>query len=113
MLAGIEHGRETHNTRVDFANVTNTLNIFNPVYSFNLDPFSTTFDGTLMSNILSVYVSDLIELRENLKLTFGARFGIFDQHFDDRLIGTETKQIDPFFNLMVGLVYQPVKLASL
>lgn len=113
MLAGVELGRETHRTRVDFANVANTMNIFNPVYAFNVGAFSTTFDGTLTNNILGAYVSDLIELRENLKLTFGARFDIFDQRFDDRLAGTETKQTDTFFNPMVGLVYQPVKPVSL
>lgn len=113
MLAGVELGRETHNTRVDFANVTNTQNIFNPVYSFNVDPYSTTFDGTLTNNIIGLYASDMIALRTDLKLTFGARFDIFDQRFDDRLTGTESKQTDTFFNPMVGLVYQPVKPVSL
>ncbi|ALA57335.1 TonB-dependent siderophore receptor [Nitrospira moscoviensis] len=113
LLTGIELGRETHNTRVDFANVTTTQNIFNPVYSFNVDPFNTFFDGTLTNNIIGIYASDMIELRKDLKLTFGARFDIFDQRFDDRLAATETKQTDTFFNPMVGLVYQPIKPVSL
>jgi iron complex outermembrane receptor protein len=113
ILAGVELGRETHETRVDFASVNNTMNILNPVYSFDVGPFSTTFDGTLTNNIIGAYVSDLIELRENLKLTFGGRFDIFDQHFDDRLNSSRTKQTDTFFNPMVGLVYQPVKPVSL
>ena len=83
LLAGVELGWEYSKQQVlsdsfDFANL-NTINIYNPSYSFHNNRLDSQFNGTTKNQIVGVYAGDQINLLENLKMNVGGRFDYFHQ----------------------------------
>ncbi len=122
LLAGVELGWEYSKQQVlsdsfDFANL-NTINIYNPSYSFHNNRLDSQFNGTTKNQIVGVYAGDQINLLENLKMNVGGRFDYFHQKQElnpnsfDSTSSTDG-QTKNAFSPSIGIVYQPIKPISL
>lgn len=122
LLAGVELGWEYSKQNVlsdsaDFANL-NTIDIYNPSYSFRSNQLVSQFNGSTRNQIVGVYAGDQIDLLENLHMHVGGRYDYFYQkQSQDPSLFNETggtdKQTDNHFSPSVGLNYQPIKQVAI
>ncbi len=122
LMMGVELGRENSSQQqyADTAGLAplNTINIYDPVYSFVSNPLDLQSDTSTTNNIMGIYAGDQIDLLDNLHLHAGGRFDIFEQKQINRPSvfspdGGTDKQSDNAFSPSVGLTYQPIKAVAL
>ncbi|TVP59975.1 MAG: TonB-dependent siderophore receptor [Nodularia sp. (in: Bacteria)] len=89
------------------------IDIFNPVYSSPISPFSRNFRVEYDSRIVGVYIQDQMTLLDNLKFLLGGRFDFAHQNQRDILSNTETENNYQEFSPRLGIVYQPIQPISL
>lgn len=122
LLMGVELGREAQKQQQfsDTAGAAplNTINIFNPSYTFVNNPLDLQSDTSTTNNIMGVYAGDQIDLLDNLHVHAGGRFDIFEQKQINRPslfnpTGGTDKQSENAFSPSVGINYQPIKPIAL
>jgi len=89
------------------------IDIFNPVYSSPISPFSRDFGVESDSRIVGIYIQDQMTLLDNLKFLLGGRFDFAHQSQRDILSNTETENNYQEFSPRLGIVYQPIQPISL
>ena len=90
-----------------------SLDLFNPVYRQPREPVILTYDGSILTDTLGIYLQNQVALTKNLRLVLGTQFDVFEQTDRDFLADTRTNQSGNAFNPFVGIVYQPVEPISL
>jgi iron complex outermembrane recepter protein len=65
--------------------ILNAVNIFNPVYGNAPAANQNVFNDTEKQKGYGIYVTDQLDLTQDLKLRLGARYDKFKQHIDNRL----------------------------
>ncbi|MDF0643713.1 MAG: TonB-dependent receptor [Nitrospira sp.] len=122
LMMGVELGRENASQQQysDTAGAAplNTINIYDPVYSFVSNPLDLQSDTSTTNNIMGIYAGDQIDLLDNLHLHAGGRFDIFEQKQINRPSvfspdGGSDTQSDNAFSPSIGLTYQPTKAIAL
>ncbi len=112
-LVGLELSRYINSYDVEGATLA-PIDIFHPKYGARPGNFTPLLTGEYGSDILGIYLQDLVEILPNLKLLAGGRFDFNDSSSKDRPNGTLVYQeSDNKFSPRVGLVYQPIKSTSL
>jgi len=122
LLAGVELGWEYSKQNVmsdsaDFANL-NTIDIYNPLYSFRSNQLVSQFNGSTRNTIVGVYAGDQIDLLENVHMHIGGRYDYFfqNQSQDPSLFnpaGGNDRQTENHFSPSAGLNYQPIKQVAI
>lgn len=91
----------------------NAVNIFAPVYGNLATPNSFVFDDTEEQTAYGIYLTDQVDLTEQLKLRLGGRYDWFKQSINNRLTTLQPpKQDVTAFSPQVGLIYEPFQVLS-
>ena len=87
--------------------ILNAVNIFNPVYGNLPAPNANVFNDTEKDKAYGVYLTDQMDLTEQLKLRLGARYDWYKQSIDNRLATLQPpNQNVTAFSPQVGLTYK-------
>lgn len=100
------------------AGLTPDIDIFDPEYEQTPRPDFEDLTDVVRNNLgrtdsLGIYVQDLVELTDDLKLLLGGRADFVEQENRDRLSNTTSGQDLDAFSPTVGLLYQPTESLSL
>lgn len=91
----------------------NAVNIFAPVYGNLPTPNSFIFDDTEEQTAYGIYLTDQMDLTDQLKLRLGGRYDWFKQSIDNRLAVLQPpKQDVTAFSPQVGLIYEPSEVLT-
>ncbi len=93
-----------------------TIDIFNPVYTFATPALRLRGDTTRVNKSFGFFLQDQAALRDNLKITAGVRFDYYTARTRDFLrpaASQITRIVNRKFTPRVGVVYQPVEAVSL
>jgi iron complex outermembrane receptor protein len=120
LLFGVDYDRATsvgQQTRLPDEPVF-PIDIFtleaDPISRPNLDDLTLVVrDENNKVDLVGIYLQDQITFADNLKMTLGGRFDIFDQKTLDFTTETSFSQSENRFSPRIGLVYQPIKPISL
>ena len=117
VLFGVEYRRDAETPEFQVGGPPYpSINIFNPVYAgvrYDIEP---NFFRDNVTNTISVYVQDQIEIVPELKLLAGIRYDFVDQFRGVQRQGrprAEFNTTDEAFTPRLGVVYQPVEPLSL
>ena len=106
-LGGRAPSEATPEERADFL----LLDIDNPVFGLNIDPFPGPIMGnnTNRNEVLKgagIYIQDQIDITDKLQIRVGGRYSDFEQDITNLLAGTATRSTsDTRFSPQVGAVY--------
>ena len=112
VLFGLELSRYIYGYDVQGATLA-PIDIFRPKYGARPGTFTPILKGEYGSDILGIYLQDLVEILPNLKLLAGGRFDLNDSYSKDRVNAFTNRLSDNQFSPRVGVVYQPIKSTSL
>ncbi|MCJ2182953.1 TonB-dependent siderophore receptor [Novosphingobium sp. 1949] len=90
----------------------NAINVYDPVYG-NLPTLSALIDSDETDESSGVYVQDMIDITDWLKLRGGGRYDIFKQHVVNNLTGVISQQYKTAFSPQVGLSVLPTSALTL
>jgi iron complex outermembrane receptor protein len=114
LLFGVEYSHLDYPGKA-FSSPIAPINIFNPVYGARpTGELSLDYFVTYGSDVLGIYVQDIIELLPNLKIAAGVRFANVEGFYDDLDTNTNINKIsDSKFSPRLGIVYQPSDTTTL
>ncbi len=120
LIFGVDLSRQTSGgtQRRLPAGLTPDIDIFDPEYEQTPRPDFEDLTDIVRNNLdrtdsLGIYVQDLVEFTDDLKLLLGGRADFVEQEGRDRLSGTTSGQDLDAFSPTVGLLYQPIEFLSL
>ena len=93
VLVGLELSRYIYGYDVQGATLA-PIDIFHPRYGACPGPFTPLLTGENSSDILGIYLQDLVEILPNLKILAGGRFDLNDSYSKNRLNGTAYEESD-------------------
>ncbi|MDC9565521.1 MULTISPECIES: TonB-dependent siderophore receptor [unclassified Pseudoalteromonas] len=83
------------------------INVFNPVYgAYELPTPTSNTDRVEIQESLGGFIQDQISVTDNLDIRIGARFDDYEQRLNNRLAGTNTKQMQSRVSPQFGVVYE-------
>ncbi|HWR15799.1 MAG TPA: TonB-dependent siderophore receptor [Terriglobales bacterium] len=112
ILMGAEYGWQDRDG-IRFTGTAGNVALINPVLT--RPNYSTTpaTDNIFTGTVWAAYIQDQIDIAPKWKATVGARFDYYRQRLDDRRpANADLGRIDREVSPRVGLVYQPIKWAS-
>lgn len=108
LLAGLEYERAVSSELFARAASTNSINIYNPVYSQTSAVMNPVTDLKDTSDNYALYMQDQISLTEQLEAQVGFRADWFEQDFANQRIGKTIPQSRKGFSPRAGLTYKVV-----
>jgi len=113
LVAGVEVYRSRDAYDFIYGDLAN-LDILNPVYGAQPTDKFPLFGDDTTNDVLGLYVQDLVAVRDNVKLLFGARYDTVHHDKYDRLDQSQTRlSSDSAVSPQAGLVFQPTATTSL